>query len=153
MNRTRRLIATAAAAAAAITATHTTAQAVSFVFDRDLTNLVVPEASLTFSDIAWSQEIGSDVVSGRIGGVVTFHGGLAGCARVVTRWRTASDSTLDTDYSPEVCSNSSLPSLPADFSDRASRSTLAKASVSLQVRNFDGDYRTVVSKTVKAGGN
>lgn len=151
MIRRTTLALTAALAAGTLAAP--AAHAADFTFDHDDMTLVRTSASLSFGGVDWGQEIGSNVISGRVGGTLTFHGGLAGCARVVIRWKNASGGVIDTDTSPEVCSSSSLPSAPVNFSRTARSSSLRSMRAELQVRNLDTSYAAVASKTVVAGGN
>ena len=152
-NRNRRFTAVAAVAAslASIGAIAGPAHAASFPFDHDDMTLVATQASLTFSGVDWSQEIGGNVISGRLSGTLTYHGGLAGCARVVTRWRSSTGAVLDTDFSPEVCSPTSLPAVPKSFADSASSSALRSVRVELQVRTLNTGYSTIAAKSVVAG--
>ena len=155
-NPTRRT-ARIALAAAGITALAAfaapAAPAADFTFDHDDMTLLRTQASLSFGGVDWGQEIGSNTISGRLGGTLTFHGGLAGCARVVIRWKNGSGGVIDTDTSPEVCSGSSAPTLPTNFARSSRSASLRSVSAELQVRNLDTPYRVIDSKSVVAGGN
>ena len=152
-NRTARRTTTAVLAIAAFTAIAApAAHAADFTFDHDDMTLLRTQASLSFGGVDWGQEIGTDVISGKLSGVLTFHGGLAGCARVVIRWKSGS-GVIDTDKSPEVCSPSSLPSAPTSFHRSARSASLRSVTAELQVRNLNTDYQTIATKSVAAGGN
>ena len=153
-NRTARRTTTAVLAIAAFTAIAApAAHAADFTFDHDDMTLLRTQASLSFGGVDWGQEIGSNVISGKLSGVLTFHGGLAGCARVVIRWKSGSGATIDSDTSPEVCSPSSLPSAPTSFQRSARNAALRSVTAELQVRNLNTGYQTIATKSVAAGGN
>jgi hypothetical protein len=148
----RKAVATVAAAAM-IGLAAGTAHAAVFNFDHDPADLVNAQASLTLAGVNWGQEIGTTRVQGRLTGTLTYHGGFAGCAKVRMQWKTGTGSLLSTDFSPEVCSNTSLPSVPVSFADSHLQTGLARGTVALLIKPFNGGYSVVASRSMEAGGN
>lgn len=128
------------------------AQAAIFNFDHDSADLVAGQASFTLAGINWGQEIGSTRINGALYGVLTAHGGVAGCARVVIDWKTASGSILDTD-SATVCTDTSLPSQPLSVNRGDLSSQLRKATVKLYFKPANSTAFTLLtSRNAEAGG-
>jgi hypothetical protein len=122
-------------------------------FDHDAADLLNTQASFTLAGVDWGQEFGTTRINGRVSGVLTYNGVFAGCAKVRTQWKNDAGTVLDTDFSPEVCSSTSLPSIPVSFADSALSSSLRRATVALMVKPFNGGYSVVASRSMVAGGN
>ena len=152
--RTARRVALTTAAIAGLAAfAAPAANAAGFTFDHDDMTMITNPASLSFGGVDWGQEIGSNTITGRLTGTLTFHGGLAGCARVVVKWKNAAGTVIDTDTTPEVCSQSSLPSFPTTITKTSQSTALRSVTAQLQVRNLNTNYQTIATKNAAAGGN
>lgn len=146
----RRLVTLAAFAAASIGAS--SAHASFFNFDHDQADLVNPRASFVLAAMNWGQTIGGGTVRGALTGQLTYHGALAGCAKVRAVWRNAAGAEVATDVTREACSNTSAPSLPVAVNEDHASTVLRTARLELQVREANGgSYRTVASRSMKAG--
>ena len=88
----RRLVTLAAFAAASIGAS--SAHASFFNFDHDQADLVNPRASFVLAAMNWGQTIGGGTVRGALTGQLTYHGALAGCAKVRAVWRNAAGAPV-----------------------------------------------------------
>lgn len=144
---------TTLAAVAALGLAAGAANAISFNFDHDQADLVTPRASFVLAGMDWGQEIGGNAISGHLGGALTYHGVVAGCAKVHVIWRNAAGTQIATDVSGETCSNSSLPSLVRSVGENFSSDQLRGARVELMLKEFNGAYKVVASRAMVAGGN
>jgi hypothetical protein len=131
----------------------TAAHASFFNFDHDQADLVSPRASFVFGAMNWAQQVGGTDISGRLTGQLTYHGVVAGCAKVRAIWRNEAGQEVARDLSANACSNSSLPSLPVAVSEGYTASQLRGARVELLLKEFNAaDFRVVQSRAMKAGG-
>ena len=147
MNTTK-LVALAATLVAA-----SAAQATFFNFDHDQADLVSPRASFVFGAMNWSQEVGGNDINGRLTGQLTYHGVVAGCAKLRAIWRNEAGNEIARDLSAQACSNSSLPSLPVAVTEAYKSSQLRGARVELLLKEFNAaDFRVVESRAMRAGG-
>jgi hypothetical protein len=122
-------------------------------FDHDPADLFTLQASLTLAGIDWGQELGTTRIRGRLSGTLTYHSVIAGCVKVRTQWRDANGNVIDTDFSQEVCSSTSVPSPPNSVIDTNVSSPLRRATVALMLKPFNGTYSVVASRSMIAGGN
>lgn len=130
------------------------AHAAFFNFDHDSADLVNPRASFVLAAMNWGQQVGAQTIRGALTGQLTYHGVVAGCAKVVAKWRDANGNTMSTDVSREACSNSSAPSLPVNVAEDFSNNNLRAARLELQLKEANGgSYRVVESRAMRAGGN
>jgi hypothetical protein len=130
------------------------AHAVAFTFDHDAADLVHARASFVLAGMDWGQEVGGSQVSGRLGGQLTYHGVVAGCARIRVIWRNADGQEIAGDYSGQACSNSSAPSFPVGVTETYASGSLRKARIELQLKEFNASsFQTVASRNMIAGGN
>ena len=145
---TSKLIALAATLIAA-----TAAQAAFFNFDHDQADLANPRASFVLAAMNWSQEVGGSEINGRLTGQLTYHGAVAGCAKVRAIWRNDAGQQIASDLTPEACSNSSLPSLPVGVSESYRAGQLRGARIELLLKEFNStNFRVVESRAMRAGG-
>ena len=122
----------------------TAAQAAFFNFDHDQADLVKPRASFVFGAMNWSQEVGGEAINGRLTGQLTYHGVVAGCAKVRTIWRNDAGTEIATDASAAACSNSSLPSASVAINETHTHKNLRKARVELLLKEFNASNFSVV---------
>ena len=149
MNTPTKLFALAATLAVA-----TAAQAAFFNFDHDQADLATPRASFVFGAMNWSQEVGGNDINGRLSGQLTYHGAVAGCAKVRAIWRNDAGQQIASDLTREACSNSSLPSLPVAVAESYRSGQLRGARVELLLKEFNAsDFRVVESRVMRAGSN
>jgi hypothetical protein len=144
---------TTLAAVAALGLAAGAANAISFNFDHDQADLVTTRASFVFAAMNWGQEIGGNAISGSNTGQLTYHGGVAGCAKIRVLWKNAAGTQLATDVSGEACSNSSLPSLVRPVSESFSSDQLRGARVEMLLKEFNGSYKVIAGRSMVAGGN
>jgi hypothetical protein len=155
MNFSAKTLARRAAVLAGVTvlAAAGSAQAAFFNFDHDSADLVNPRASFVLAAMNWGQEVGAETIRGSLTGQLTYHGVVAGCAKVVAKWRDAAGNTLSTDVTGEACSNSSAPSAPVGVSESYRNASLRGARLELLLREANGgSYCVVESRAMKAGG-
>jgi hypothetical protein len=144
---------TTLAAVAALGLAAGAANAISFNFDHDAADLVNTRASFVLAGMDWGQEIGGNAISGNLGGALTYHGGVAGCAKIHVVWKNAAGTQIATDVSGEACSNSSLPSLVRSVSENFSSDQLRGARIEMLLKEFNGTYKVIASRSMVAGGN
>ena len=130
------------------------AHATFFNFDHDQADLVNTRASFVLAAMNWSQEVGGNDINGRLTGQLTYHGAVAGCAKVRALWRNEAGNEIARDLSAEACSNSSLPSLPVAVTESFRAGQLRGARVELLLKEFNSAaFRVVESRAMRAGGN
>lgn len=155
MNFSAKTLARRAATLAVVTvlAAAGSAHAAFFDFDHDSADLVNPRASFVLAAMNWGQEVGAQTIRGSLTGQLTYHGVIAGCAKVVAKWRDAAGNTLSTDVTGDACSNSSAPSAPVGVNESFRSASLRGARLELLLREANGgSYRVVESRVMKAGG-
>ena len=152
-NLKRRVLGLAAVAAIGAGAA-ASAHALAFTFDHDSADLVHARASFVLAGMDWGQEVGGSQVSGRMTGQLTYHGVVAGCARMRVIWRNADGHEIAGDYSGQACSNSSAPSVPVGVTETYVSSNLRKARIELQLKEFNASsFQTIIGRNMAAGGN
>lgn len=130
------------------------AHAVAFTFDHDAADLVHARADFVLAGLDWGQEVGGTTINGRLTGVMTYHGVVAGCARIRVSWRNNAGAEIGSDFSNQACSNSSAPSLPLGVTETFARGDLRRARVELQLKEFNSSsFVTIASRSMVAGGN
>lgn len=122
-----------------------------FNIEREAADLVAVQASFVGAAVQWSQEIGGETVRGVLTGALTYHGGVAGCAKIVMKWRNDAGSLISTDVSGEACSATGLPSFPKPVSEIHSSDNLRKGRLELHTRGFTGGYAERAHRFMKAG--
>ncbi|HUL64487.1 MAG TPA: hypothetical protein VLW55_07705 [Burkholderiaceae bacterium] len=130
------------------------AQAVSFNFDHDAADLVHARADFVLAGMDWGQEVGGTTINGKLSGVLTYHGVVAGCVKIRVIWRNGNGAEIGSDVSGQACSNSSAPSLPIGVNETFARSDLRGARVEMQLKEFNSNaFVTIASRAMVAGGN